>query len=148
MSTATVTAQELAGEFQARLSSRGFRSTRQRTRIAEIFFDMGGHHSVEEIHALLRQQTEGAGHATIYRTMKLLVDCGMAKARHFGDGLTRYEAFEEGEHHDHLICTDCGMIVEFENDTIESLQDAIALQHGFTLKHHRMELYGLCSTCG
>ncbi len=136
-----------AEEFQSRLADKGYRSTRQRARVAEMFCQLGGHRSVEELHAELREVDSSVGHATIYRTMKLLVDCGMAKARHFGDGLTRYEPFTDGEHHDHLICTRCGLIVEFENDTIEALQDAIAEEHGYTLTYHRMELYGLCPSC-
>lgn len=133
--------------FKKRLSDRGYRSTKQRDRVSQAFFRLGGHLSVEELHAKMREEGSSVGHATVYRSMKLLVEVGMAKARHFGDGLTRYEAFEEGEHHDHLICTDCGHIVEFENETIETLQDEIAEHYGFVLTHHRMELYGLCRSC-
>ncbi len=140
-------AKALAEAFQAQLSARGFRSTRQRGVVAEAFFHMGGHLSVEEIHDRIRQGTAGVGPATIYRTMKLLVECEMAKARHFGDGRTRYEAYEAGGHHDHLICTTCGTIVEFENETIERLQEEVAERHAFVLSHHRMELYGVCSAC-
>jgi len=138
---------DFADEFQTRLSDRGYRSTRQRAQVAEVFYSLGGHRSVEELHSELRGVDSSVGHATVYRTMKLLVDCGLAKARHFGDGLTRYEPFSEGEHHDHLICTQCGRIEEFENDTIERLQDSIAAEHGYALTHHRMELYGLCPSC-
>ncbi|HLM44920.1 MAG TPA: transcriptional repressor, partial [Myxococcaceae bacterium] len=60
---------------------------------------------------------------------------------------TRYEAAAGREHHDHLICTHCGTIVEFEDDRIEHMQDAVARKHGFTVTSHKMELYGLCRNC-
>ena len=81
------------------------------------------------------------------RTMKLLHECGLAHARNFGDGQTRYEAAVGRHHHDHLICTRCGTIVEFENDRIEALQDKVARQHGFQVTSHKMELYGFCESC-
>ena len=68
-------------------------------------------------------------------------------ARNFGDGQTRYEAALDRHHHDHLICTSCGNIVEFENERIEELQDRVAEEHGFTVTHHKLELYGLCARC-
>ena len=85
--------------------------------------------------------------ATIYRTMKLLSESGLAHARNFGDGQTRYEPAFGREHHDHLICTRCGAIIEFENDRIEQLQDVVAKKHGFRVTSHKMELYGLCKGC-
>jgi Fur family ferric uptake transcriptional regulator len=85
--------------------------------------------------------------ATVYRTMKLLAEAGLAHARNFGDGQTRYEAAVGKHHHDHLICTQCGTIVEFEDDRIESLQDAVARKHGFKVTSHKMELYGICKSC-
>jgi Fur family ferric uptake transcriptional regulator len=85
--------------------------------------------------------------ATVYRTMKLLSESGLAHARNFGDGQTRYEAAVGKHHHDHLICTRCGTIVEFENDRIETMQEAVARKHGFKVTSHKMELYGLCRNC-
>ena len=68
--------------------------------------------------------------------------------RHFGDGVTRYEVADEGEHHhDHLICTVCKRIVEFEDEAIEVLQDRVAERYGFALQSHKHELYGICPEC-
>jgi len=83
----------------------------------------------------------------VYRTMKLLAESGLAHAQNFGDGQTRYEAAVGREHHDHLICTRCSTIIEFENDQIERMQDAVARRHGFKVSSHKMELYGLCKNC-
>ncbi|WP_171450177.1 Fur family transcriptional regulator [Corallococcus carmarthensis] len=129
------------------MAQHGLKSTRQRSLIIDTFFEVGGHLSVEELWNKVREQDTKVSVATVYRTMKLLNECGLAHARNFGDGQTRYEAAAGREHHDHLICTSCGTIVEFENDRIETLQDAVARKHGFTVTSHKMELYGLCREC-
>ncbi len=84
------------------------------------------------------------GYATVYRTMKMLSEGGMANELHFGDGATRYEIADDDAHHDHLICVECGNIVEFEEPLIEELQERIATQYGFRITHHKHELYGQC----
>lgn len=127
------------------IAEKGLKSTRQRNLIVESFFAAGGHLNVEQLLARVREQDRKVSAATVYRTMKLLTECGLAQPRHFGDGQTRYET--AGDHHDHLICTSCGHIVEFENDEIERLQLAVAKRHGFQVTHHKMELYGLCAKC-
>ncbi|NRD46107.1 Fur family transcriptional regulator [Corallococcus exiguus] len=129
------------------MAQHGLKSTRQRSLIIDTFFEVGGHLSVEELWNKVREQDTKVSVATVYRTMKLLNECGLAHARNFGDGQTRYEAAAGREHHDHLICTSCGTIVEFENDRIETLQDVVARKHGFTVTSHKMELYGLCREC-
>jgi Fur family ferric uptake transcriptional regulator len=137
---------EARSELLARyMSQHGLKSTRQRALIIELFFDLGGHLSVEELWTKVRQKDAKVSVATVYRTMKLLAQCGLAHARNFGDGQTRYEGV--GEHHDHLICTQCGTITEFEDDRIELLQERVARQHGFRVTSHKMELYGLCASC-
>lgn len=136
--------EELLARFMA---DHGLKSTRQRTLIVETFFGSEGHLSVEELWDKVRGADARVSVATVYRTMKLLSDSGLAHARNFGDGQTRYEAAVGRHHHDHLICTNCGTIVEFENDRIEAMQDAVARRHGFKVTSHKMELYGLCKDC-
>lgn len=126
---------------------RGLRSTDQRRLIVETFFKVPNHISIEELLAKVRQQDSRVGYATVYRTLKLLTECGVAFERKFGDGLTRYELADESSHHDHLICVDCGKIIEFEEPQIEELQERIAARHGFALKTHKHEMYGTCSEC-
>src|SRR5262252_932720 len=129
------------------MSERGLKHKRQRSLIIDTFFSARGHLSVEDVVAKVREQDSKVSLATVYRTMKLLSECGLAEARNFGDGQTRYEAAVGRHHHDHLICTRCGTIVEFENDRIEALQDKVARQHGFQVTSHKMELYGFCESC-
>jgi Fur family ferric uptake transcriptional regulator len=133
--------------LQRYMEQHGLKSTRQRSLIIDTFFSLDGHLSVEELWNKVRQQDTRVSVATVYRTMKLLHECGLAHARNFGDGQTRYEAAAGRHHHDHLICTHCGTIVEFEDDRIEALQEAVARKHGFTVTSHKMELYGLCRNC-
>lgn len=123
----------------------GLKFTRQRELIADVFFKSGGHLKVEDLLERVREVDPQVSLATVYRTMKLLTECGLAEPHRFRDGHTRYEPSEgEDEHHDHLICTVCGRIVEFYNSDIERLQEQIAASFGFRVTHHRMELYGSC----
>ena len=89
----------------------------------------------------------GTCYATVYRTLKLLTECGVAFERKFGDGLTRFELADDESHHDHLICVDCSKIVEFEEPEIEGLQARVAARYGFMLKSHKHEMYGSCADC-
>jgi len=126
---------------------RGLRSTDQRRLIVETFFKAPNHISIEELLAEVRQKDSRVGYATVYRTLKLLTECGVAFERKFGDGLTRYELADESSHHDHLICVECGTIIEFEEPQIEALQERIASRYGFVLKTHKHEMYGTCTEC-
>lgn len=129
------------------ISDQGLKNSKQREIVAEAFFESGEHMRVDELLAVAREIDARISQATVYRTMKLLVDCGLAEARHFHDGQARYEPADgKGEHHDHLICVACGKIVEFVDPRIEELQDEVAKRYGFTITDHKMELYGLCNT--
>ncbi|MGB4599526.1 MAG: transcriptional repressor [Trichlorobacter sp.] len=128
-------------------TKRGLRSTRQRDLILDVFLSSHEHLSVEELYLKVKASHPGVGQATVYRTLKLFVEAGLAREMTLSDGQTRYEHLLAGEHHDHLICTGCGTIVEFEDETIERVQDEIAVRHGYTISSHRLELYGLCPAC-
>ncbi len=127
------------------LEEHGLKHTRQRDVILEAFLETKGHVTSDELYQQVRQDQPQIGYTTVYRTMKLLADAGLAQERHFEDGVTRYEL--EHEHHDHLVCTGCGRIFEFECVEIEELQERIARDHKFKLMRHRHELYGLCERC-
>jgi Fur family ferric uptake transcriptional regulator len=129
------------------ISERGLKATRQRDLIVDTFLNAPGHLSVDELLGRVQERDPNIGAATVYRTMKILTDAGLASARHFDDGQTRYEAAVGRHHHDHLICTNCHAIIEFENERIEELQDMVARQHGFHVTRHKLELYGLCKDC-
>ncbi len=132
--------------FQQYVASNGLKNTTQRTLIAEVFMSSHGHFSTEEVYDAVRAVDSSVGQATVYRTMKLLCDAGLAHEVQFGDGITRYEP-ESQEHHDHLICERCGKAIEIYNKKIEKLQEAIADKYGFEPTRHILCLYGVCSDC-
>jgi Fur family transcriptional regulator, ferric uptake regulator len=131
----------------AHMVKKRLRTTDQRKLIVESFFAAPNHVSIEELLLQVRNSDPKVGYATVYRTLKLLAECGVAFERKFGDGLTRYELADDDAHHDHMICIDCGDITEFEDPRLEAIEDAIALAHGFLLKSHKHEMYGVCRNC-
>lgn len=142
--TSTAAAHERLASW---IAAHGLKATKQRDLIVDTFFSQQGHLSVDELLEKVTARDSTIGAATVYRTMKILTDAGLASARHFEGGQTRYEAALDRHHHDHLICTSCGNIFEFENERIEELQDRVADEHGFKVTHHKLELYGLCRAC-
>lgn len=138
---------ELQDQLNAYMERKGLRSTSQRRLVSDIFFRTSGHHSIDDVLAMVRAKDPKVGYATVYRTMKLLVECGLANERHFGETVTRFEIALHDHHHDHLICVDCKRIVEFEDDSIEELQRKLAERQGFSLISHKHELYGICADC-
>ena len=126
------------------LKSKGLKSTRQRELILDVFMSNSSHITPEELHRKVSLQSSDIGVATVYRTLKLFVQASIAAERRFGDNVTRYEPRIEGEHHDHMICTVCGHIYEFEDQTIEQRQIDVAEQLGMVITSHRLELYGYC----
>jgi Fur family ferric uptake transcriptional regulator len=127
------------------LEDHNLKHTKQREAILEVFLEVEGHITGEELHRRVRRKFPQIGYTTVYRTMKLLCEAGLASERHFDDGVTRFEI--QHEHHDHLVCVRCGKIVEFECSMIESAQERIVKAHGFRLLRHRHELYGHCPSC-
>jgi Fur family ferric uptake transcriptional regulator len=133
--------------FKTALKERNLKSTSQRDDIARVFFASNRHISVEELYREVRKVNPRVGYATVYRTVRLLRECGLAAERHFNDGEARFENVEQEHHHDHLICERCGRIVEFSNAEIEELQELVARKLDFVISRHKMELYGICGDC-
>lgn len=127
------------------LAKHQLKLTRQREHILDMFLKME-HITAEQMYRSLARKDPHIGLATIYRTLNLFCEAGLAQARHFG-AQTHYDNVAHKGHHDHLICTACGKIVEFENCDIERLQEEVARRNGFTIQTHKLELYGLCSSC-
>lgn len=132
-------------QLQSYLMQKGLKHTRQREVIASTFFKTKKHIRIEELLQEVRKVEPSIGYVTVYRTLLLLKDCGLAHQRHFGEGQSLFE--NAGEHHDHMICIKCGKIVEFEDDRIETLQEETCKKFNFRMVSHRHEIYGACSTC-
>ena len=134
--------------FEQALRERGLKSTAQRDDIARVFFATEKHVSIDELYRAVRKVSPRVGYATVYRTLKLLKEVGLAAERHFDDGQARFEPVEaDAQQHDHIICERCGKIVEFASEELERLQDRIGRFLGFVVGRHRMELYGICAAC-
>ena len=140
--------QDSLNTFKNYLLQKGYKNTQQRLHILLAFLEFEGHCAAEELLHAARKRDTSISQATVYRTLKLLGDAGLAREMHFGDGMARFERrLDAEEHHDHLICEHCGLTIEFFSADIERLQEELALQHNFTPTRHRLYLYGLCPAC-
>jgi Fur family ferric uptake transcriptional regulator len=134
--------------FREWLKERGLKATSQRDDIARVFLSADRHISVEELYAEVRKVNPRVGYATVYRTLRLLKECGLAVERHFNDGEARYETAEGEKHgHDHFICERCARIVEFSIAEANLLDERIAKKLGAVINRRRLELYGICREC-
>lgn len=126
------------------MKQRGLKQTQQRQVLFDAFVSSDGHLAIEDLLVRAQPRLPGLGYATVYRTLKLFTEAGIAHERRFQDGHCRYEPAEQGEHHDHLICRLCGHIFEFEDDLIERRQSEVAAEHGMRVLAHRHDIYGEC----
>jgi Fur family ferric uptake transcriptional regulator len=133
--------------FTAFLTRAGLKSTRQRERIVRAFFAAGRHISAEELYHQIRAQDPSIGLVTVYRTLKLLRQAGLATERKFGDTYARFDPNPADWTHHHLICTRCGKIQEFQDATLRALGAKVAHSQGFSVTEQRLELYGVCRDC-
>ena len=129
------------------LQKAGLRRTSQRDLILETFLRTEDHLTSEDLYQLVKRSDPTVGHTTVYRTLKLLTDAGLAREVRFGDNKTYYEHHFNHEHHDHMICTNCGRVIEFYSAEIEALQDQMADNFGFQPTHHSLRLWGICRDC-
>ncbi len=129
------------------LQKEGLRYTKQRQIIWDELRSSNKHRDAEEIFITLRKHGLKISRATIYRTIDVLVKNNLIDKLEIGDGRARFEYNDRFLHHDHLICTSCGKIIEFHNNEIEVLQTKIAKKYNFKILHHNHQLYGICEDC-
>ena len=133
--------------FMEYLQDRKLKLTPHRQLILDNFLENEGHRSVEDMHRAVREKDPRIGYTTVYRTMKILADCGLAREIDLADGITRYEHLYNHAHHDHMICMQCDKSIEFYKPEIEALQEEASEQLGFKVLDHKLQIYGLCSDC-
>ena len=121
--------------------------TRQRRAVLKAFTECENHVSAEELYNMVSSAESKIGLATVYRTLALLTESGLASELDFGDGQKRYEHRYMHSHHDHMICTECGKIIEFNHPLIEKFQEKVAADNKFTITSHKLDLLGLCNEC-
>lgn len=129
------------------MRKQGLKQTAQRRVILEVFLDMGGHPSTEELHEEILRRGHNLGLATTYRTLKMLVETDFARKVEFGDGFARYELRGGDGQHLHMVCERCGKTFEAPAQAVDRLFKELARGHAFALRSHSTCLYGLCDEC-
>jgi Fur family transcriptional regulator, ferric uptake regulator len=142
---AAATMREGLERFREFLHERSLRTTGVREAIVKAALARKGHFLIDELAEDLR--SEGVSKATVYRAMPLLIEAGIVQPTVLSGEKHRYEAAFGHEHHDHLICSRCGEVVEFQFEAFEILQRELAAKHGYRLTAHFHELIGICSAC-
>ena len=129
------------------ISENNLKITKQRRTVLKIFLECEDHVTVEELYNIVLKTEPKIGLATVYRTLALLTKSGLALEMDFGDGQKRYESSYKSVHHDHMVCTECGKILEFNHPLIEKYQEEVAIQKNFKITSHKLDLFGLCQDC-
>src|SRR4030081_1040305 len=133
--------------FHQHIQKQRLKRTAQRDLILDVFLNTEAHVSGEDLYRLVREQDPTVGQTTVYRTLRLLTEAGLAREVRFGDGRAHYEHNYKHQHHDHMICKDCGKIIEFYSPELEAIQDAMAAKHKFELTSHLLRMIGVCADC-
>ena len=142
-----MTLDEVLLKLSVHLKSENLKSSSQREDILKIFYNSGKHLTAEELYNICRETIPNLGIATIYRAIKLFCSIGICKEIIIDSGISRYEINDERNHHDHLICSKCGIFIEIVSPEIEKIQKKISESHGFELISHHLNLYGVCPKC-
>ena len=120
-------------------------TSQRRTILRQAMHD--GHFSAEQLLEFSKREDPTVSKATVYRTLALLKESKILEEQDFGEGKKLYERAQGRKHHDHLVCIKCGRILEFENEAIEKLQDAVARHNRFKIVYHSLKLFGFCQNC-
>lgn len=134
-------------QFVSYLRERGQRVTSERLALFDEIFAHHGHIDAEQLHRSLRRRGMKISRATVYRNLDLLVECGLVTRQRLGRRRYLYEHVHSGQRHDHLVCTECGRVVEFVSPGISALQGEICRAHGFVPSRHSLQIMGLCNEC-
>jgi len=125
----------------------GLKQTAQRDTILRTFLETRDHLSTDELHRLVQKKDSGIGYTTVYRTLKLLAECGLASEVAFHDGIARYEHQYNRRSHHHMVCTNCGSSVEFFSQEVGQLEREIGRKYSYVTTRHTFQIYGICEDC-
>jgi len=137
-------AQQILHEHLKRV---GLKHTEQRDTILHTFLETREHLSVNELHRLVQKKDARIGFTTVYRTLKVLAECGLASEVAFHDGIARYEHQYNRRGHHHMVCTSCGSSVEFFSAEVDRLEHEIGRKYNYETTRHTFQIYGLCEDC-
>ncbi|RUM47082.1 MAG: transcriptional repressor [Hydrogenothermus sp.] len=133
-------------QFKDFIKRRGLKFTSQRESVLEEILNVKGHFEIEDMVKRIKEKDIPVSRATVYRTLNILKEMGLVNEVIKYRNKTIYEISLK-QHHDHLICTKCGSIIEFSEEEIEKLQDKICKEYGFKPETHRLEIFGICKNC-
>jgi Fur family transcriptional regulator, ferric uptake regulator len=133
--------------FHAHLKRVGLKHTEQRDTILRTFVETREHLSIDELHRLVKKRDPKIGVTTVYRTLKLLTECGLASEVAFHDGVARYEHQHNRRSHHHMVCTDCGSSVEFFAPEVDNIEQEIGRKFKYDTTRHTFQIYGVCEDC-
>ena len=133
--------------FRIGLKKNNLKVTPQRFKVLEAFLKTEKHVSCDELYRQVRRVNPEIGYATVYRTLKLIQETGLAREVDLGGRVSRLEHDYGHKHHDHLICLKCGKFLEVYDPEIENLQESLAKKHNFTPVRHKMDIFGYCQKC-
>jgi len=133
--------------FTRYLRENGLKMTRQRELLVRTFLDAEGHLSAEELFELTRRRDAKLGYATVFRTLKAMVECGVARETDFSDGRTRFEKHLRKPDHHHIVCQSCGKAIEFFSPELEELEERIVARYHVKPIRQKFQIYGICEDC-
>jgi Fur family ferric uptake transcriptional regulator len=133
--------------FRQYLKKNGKLYSKQREQILDIFLKTEQHPTINDLYDLVKKKYPQIGLATVYRTMEVISDAGLASKVGFGDGIKHYEHKYKHQHHYHLICLKCGKVIEVTSNRLEETKRQLAKKHDFTITRATMRLFGICKTC-
>jgi Fur family ferric uptake transcriptional regulator len=133
--------------FVQYLRDNNLKVTKERLMLLEELFNSNGHLDADSLLFQLRNQGKRVSRATIYRTLDLLVQCGLARKSRLGREHYVYERVTPGKRHDHMVCTGCGQIIEFYDSDLDERQRQVCLEHSFRPSFYSLQIQGLCAEC-
>jgi Fur family ferric uptake transcriptional regulator len=133
--------------FQDFLSKQGLKLTKERMAVLREIFSIHGHFEPEQLYIRIKAEGIKASRASVYRTLNLLVECGLVERISRSEKGNVYEHTFGHRHHDHMICTDCGTVIEFYSEDLEKIQKKVCSSHSFEGRNHTLEIRGSCRKC-
>ena len=133
--------------FTGYLENKAYRKTPERYAIVDTIYSHNGHFDVESLYVQMKNRNYRVSRAKNYNTIDLMADAKLLIKHQFGDGVTQFERVYNCKQHDHMICTQCGKVIEFFDDRIEDIKHSISNTYGFKIKSHVVYFHGICKEC-